>query len=450
MGIDTDLHIDSNALNNIEQERIAQNRKLGLLLILAIFLIGIGFYVIWGMFLNKGSVIFVGEPPFAVTVKNQETVCLEIECRIDLPAQSYNYSVIKDGYYYQNGNLDIVRGDILRIDLDLVYIPGTLQQAERTIFALPVGYSKFTDRLLDISLFAPIDFEGEAVLKKLPKKPGNIVFSQSGEKAMVFEDGKMAIYDTRDFSMKDINSDEATNVSNGDWDVSEQEVYFISHDVIAEKGALKKVCIDASCESENLVYFLRDIEDYEIAVSSNKKFAAILDKTQKTQIIYIIDIVNATRTNVFEGYLLELGDWSDDGEVVVFQGKDLNGDNYYLRAFDTRSGEIVDLGFSGGVKNTSFYAGTMYFLSTQGYSLYGDNEPYLMNFDYTSDDTFDMTFEEEKFILGKWDFQKNEIYFVKDLSEWLTSLPEKIEVSKDGLILRILSAESLYDLRIGE
>jgi hypothetical protein len=469
MDPDTDLKIDSNAMNNIEQDNLRQNRRLGVIVILVILVVGLGFYGVWGMFLNKGNVVFNGEGPFAVTIGNEEMICLDIECEIDLSARAYTYEVTKDGYYDQSGFVDVMRGETARVDLALKYIPGTLQQAERSTFALPVGYSKFTDRLLDISLFALVDagepaIAGEeserAVLQKLPKRPENIVFSESGEKALVFEDKgdgiMVAIYDTEDFSMEDIGVDEASEVRNGVWGASEQTIYFIAHDVVTGKDSLQKICIDSSCEPENLVYFLRNVEDYEIKISPNENFVAILDKTHNLQIVYIIDLVNSTRTNIFEGYLMELGDWSDGGEVVVFKGKNLEGNDNYLRAFDTQDNEIIDLNFNGDIRNTSFYGDSMYFMSTQKHSLHGDNKPYLMMFDdeevFVSDarELLNMDSEEIKFILGKWDFVKNEMFFVKDLSDALSIIPEKIEVNQDGMIVRILSDDILYDLRIKE
>lgn len=460
MDPDTDLKIDSNAMNNIEQDNLRQNRKLGVIVILVILVVGLGFYGVWGMFLNKGNVVFNGEVPFAVTIGNEKMSCLDIECVIVLPARAYSYDASKDGYYDQNGFVDVMRGETVRVDLALKYIPGTLQQAERAMFALPVGYSKFANRLLDISLFALIDIGETEVLQKLPKKPENIVFSESGEKALVFEDegdGVMvAIYDTKDFSMEDIGVDVTAEVRNGVWGASEQTIYFIAHDVVTGKDSLQKFCVDSNCELENLVYFLRNIKDYEITISPNENFVAILDKTQNLQIIYIIDLVNSTRTNIFEGYLMELGDWSDGGEVVVFKGKNLEGNDNYLRAFDTQNNEIIDLNFNGDIRNTSFYENSMYFMSTQKHSLYGDNKPYLMMFDdeevFVNDATelLNMNSAEIKFTLGKWNFAKNEISFVKDLTDALSFIPQKIEVNQDGTIVRILSEDVLYDLRIKE
>ena len=420
--------------------------------------------------------MFSGEIPFAVTIGNEEMVCLDIECKIDLPARAYTYNASKDGYYNQSGFVDVMRGETARVDLALKYIPGTLQQAERSTFALPVGYSKFANRLLDISLFALVDaseHEGDemepavageeserAVLKKLPKKPENIVFNESGEKALVFEDEgdgmTMAIYDTGNFSMENVNVDEDSDVRNGAWGASEQMIYFIAHDVATEKDSLQQICADSSCEPENLVYFLRNVEDYEIKISPNENFVAILDKTQNLQIVYIVDLVNSTRTNIFEGYLMELGDWSDGGEVVVFKGKNLEGNDNYLRAFDTQNNEIINLNFNGDIRNTSFYGDSMYFMSTQEHSLHGDNKPYLMMFAdeevFVSDasELLNMDSEEIKFTLGKWNFAKNEISFVKDLSDALSLIPEKIEVNQDGTIVRILSEDIFYDLRIKE
>jgi len=468
MSSDIDPKIDSNAINNIEQESRLQNHKLGVVIIFVILILGIGFYGIWGMVLNKGTIVFNGETPFDIIIGNIEVGCLDNECKIDLPAHEYDYNVLKDGYYDQNGFVDIVRGETAYIDLNLKYIPGTLRQVTRPMFSLPVGYSKFTDRLLNISLFAVLgenigaDTENtSAILKKLPKKPVNIVFSKSGKKAMVFESGKdgigVAIYDTASFTMKDIYG--IQNMKSGGWGVSEQEIYVIVYDESAKQDVLKRVCLsddnNEDCKSENLVYFLRSIQDYEIIISPNNQFVAILDKTQEAQIVYIIDVVHATRTNIFEGYFVELGDWSADGEVFVFNGKSGDDIDNSLKAFNTKNKQIIDLNFNGDIHNVSFYNKDMYFISTQKYSLYGDNKPYLIKFDNDSLQTinnaselFDASTEEKQLIIGRWNYQTNKTFFVKDLSDALSSIPQKIEVNQNGTILRILSQDILYDLQI--
>lgn len=442
---------------------IENKNKLVAIIILILVPITIGFYVVWGILLNKGDVIFEGQPPFNVSIANENVQCMQASCTVSVGKGLHKYTVSKEGYYPESGSVIVKRGSSETIKLDLKYIIQVLEGQPYNVFALPVGYFKFEDRLLDVTLFH--SFIPSHALKKLPKKIDDIELSPSGKKGIIFESGTVSLYDTLEFTMKTL--DDIPDAKAVSWSSDESRLYTLSFDENSKRESLKKVYLDGSHETENLIFFIRDIDEYILSVSPDENYVAVVDKTFRPEVLYIVDLQKESRTNVFEGYNIESSGWSKDG-LYVFKGTSTEDDiigiwywDSHARSADERSenlalSEIKKLPFNADVKNLDFGEnGNAYFVTTQSYNLSGDVYPYRLDFiemqnPLDAATLFDETVLPENLLLGRWDIPTGEFYLVQNLLEIVPAIPDKIEIGESGKILRMLSGGQTFDIWLAE
>jgi hypothetical protein len=429
---------------------VNKNRLLALL-ILILIIGGIVFWIVWGVVLNKGTIVFsYTRPPYTVQIEQEQKTCLERECEFWLPVGPRAYTITKDGYYEKSGSVNVVRDKKITENILLEFIP---QAAEGTVYKtyqLPAGYSKFLESLKEISLFAELPENLE--LKGLPKIINNLIFSMSGQKALVFEQNKFSLYSTDNASSKEIDALESVSAV---FSKDESELYTVSYDKSAKKYALKKISLNTETPSESLVYFGRDVKNYEIKISDSGGLVALADKTFSPEILYLIDLNAKSRTNIFEGYLIETGSWSASGEIFIFKAKALNenfSSVYYYRA-DDKTLQKLDADIE--LSNFSFIDGQAAFVSSQGYRITNYSVPYSIQFEeMIAPSTIEgITAEDsggKSMILAKWDLTDGQFYLVKDLSGIISTVPEKIELSPDGKTVRMLIEGQIYDIRISE
>jgi len=290
-----------------------------------------------------------------------------------------------------------------------------------SIFSLPVGYSKFKSALDDVSLFE--SFDSGYVLSRLPKRIENIVFSQNGEKAVVFEDDAVSFYDVNSNSLEEILG------LTGGWGsgvFDDLTFYSIGYDEPTKQDALKAVGL-ADGSVEDLVYFIRDIENYELMMGEDT--FAMVDQTSQPNILYLID--QDSRTNIYEAEYLKLADISED--FIAFKA----GENQFQSDFiiyDIQTEQSHILPYRVDEDNFVFDDGYAYFVSDSEdleaslsieNLINSNDEPQIINL-YRMD------------VLAK-------TYDSVALEE-LPELPERIEF-KDG-VLRMKTAENYWDAKI--
>jgi hypothetical protein len=426
--------------------------KLLALLVLILVIGGIGFWIVWGIMLNKGTIVFnFSRPPYTAAIGEEAKTCLSGECEFWIPVGPRTYTITKDGYFEKTGSVNIIRDKKITENISLEFIPQSTEGIKYQIFKFPAGYSKFLNSIVNVSLFA--EFPADHNLKSLPKVLNNIVFSGSGNKAVLFEDNKVSLYSTRDFTLKPLDAikDSMSAVFSED----EAKIYAVSYDEASKKYALKKVYINEDKSAESLIYFGRDVKNYELSISPDETRLALADKTFSPEILYILDLQNNSRTNVFEGYMIENGGWSNAGEIFIFKAKNLTDkfSGLYFYNFSTKSTE--KLTFEALIHNFDFVDGQAFFVTSRGYYISSSSAPYAINFQEQAAPT---TYEEivtdmapeQTSILVKWDIKSNTFYLIKDLTGLITGLPEKIELSEDGTTVRMLIAGQIYDIKIQE
>lgn len=422
-------------------------RKVITIIVLVIILLGIISYVLWIFILNKGSVVFKGSPPYEIALDSGETfLCIQSECSYELEEKDYEYTINKDGYYSKRGFIPLQRFETKLIDVDLAFIPEVLKESNWITFTFPAGYSKFLDRFKDISLFKEIT--EVTVLRKLPKKINDIKFSFSGEQAVIYEDNKVSLYDTENFSLTELT--EISDAKEVVWSNDESQLYTISFDEDAKKDALKKVSLREDKETESLIFFVRDIEDYDLVVSQDDSKIALVDKTFQPEILYIIDLNERKRENVFEGTGIRIGKWSDDSNTFVFSGRENVRDQEKLWQWNNRG--ISEFSFEANISNVTFNNNEMFFISDSPFNIVGFEEPFEIQFFEREEATLTIgeLQEEMKLQLFKWNIEQNKFFLLKDLTGAIDKEPDKIELSENGNILRILTEDILIDITISE
>lgn len=428
-------------------------RKIITIGVLVAIFVAILFYIIWGIILNKGTVVFKSDPDFRISIGNNRELCEASQCEFLIPVGEHEYIIMKPGYYDHRGFVEIRRGGTHIIEPNLYFIPKVLDPEKYNMFELPVGYGKYTDRLKDITLFHNI--EESKRLGRLPKIIENIRFSHSGDYALVFQSGAISIYDTRDFTMQEIPL--KSDVTDAGWASDEKIIYTVKYVQEANKDALVKINME-SLAIQNLLYFPRDIEKYNLSVSPNEEYVALIDKTSRLERLYILSLDQETRTNVFEGYIIERGKWSQDGELYVFSAKSVE-ENENLSAMwvvETHTKNIQKLSFKTDINNTDFSGEDFYFVTDQPYSVKTSDVPYVSTFterEFQIPEVSEILLEQTvplDISLHKLTFDDDKTYFLKNLSEEISVLPEKIEITPNGKIIRLFIKDEYYDIRIAE
>ncbi|MBA4336555.1 hypothetical protein C0416_02150 [bacterium] len=422
-----------------------KNRLLGFAILVLIPLIG-AFYAIWLFFFNNGQIIVEGVPPFSLSINGQDYTCLEMQCSYSFRAREYSYTISKEGYTDESGSVSIQRGKIVLVSYDAVFEAKPLTGVDYPKISLPVGYSKYDDKLLDVSLFHMI--QDGYLLQKMPKQINNIEFSPSGNGAILFEDEAVSYYKTDTFEQSPIEIlKDAYSVA---WNNVEGAIYSIAYDDASKKDALLRVDLSTGVAEKN-VYFLRNVDKYSLSVSKDEKYLALTDTTSDLHILYAINMEDKSRTNVFEGYAIQKGQWSDDGNYYIFSGKADKESAPVLWLMDAQNKKVEMLNFNAFPRLiTSAPGGKFYFVSTEKYSLSGSTRPYFSDFKDDETLTVDDLVEQSLISLHVFDLQDKQTYLVLELSNVIPGVPEKIEANDSGAIIRMLVGEQYFDVKVAE
>ncbi len=422
------------------------NRFLGLVIIGGIVFVGI-VYAIWLLFFNKGQVLVEGLPPFTVRFGEKTASCLEKQCVYDLPAKRYRYVISKDGYFDQEGTIEVERGKQLVISYDATFETKTLLPVEYPLPSLPTGYGKHQDSLDDLSLFHLI--QDEYPLLRLPKKIRDIIFASSGMQAVIFEDDEVSHYDTQTYVQNehDVLADAYTVA----WNAKEDALYAIVFDDASKKDALVRFTLSDG-ELEKEVYFLRDIDEYDLSISPDERYVAIVDKTSKTHIVYIIDREQAKRKNIFEGNAVKVGMWSQNGRYFVFEARTMQPEAEYLWLYDTHTAVIEEMSFYTPLDLMTAAPGERaYIVSSDEYTLSGRTRPYFSDFDKAKQALLlDELTKEPSYSLHFFSFPERQTYFVTDMANSVDGIIKRIEIDKPGSIVRLLVGDYYYDIKVQE
>jgi hypothetical protein len=426
-----------------------KERFLAIVVIIVIILGALG-YFLWNFALNKGTIIFKGNPLYTITVDNKDYDCRLETCELVIKEGTHSYKITKPGYNTLGGSITIARSQKLNINADLIYIPILSKPQTYTVFGLPEGYAKFKERLSAISLFKTYDTDYP--LNRLPKIVENIVFSKSGEKALIFEKDQVSTYQVADYTINKI--EDLAGALNGAFSEDENFFYTIAFDEDAGKAALKRVSFNGET-FENIVFFTRNIDDYNLVISPDQKFAVMADNTGETTVVYLIDLIEKARTNVYEGAIADLGQFTNEENYFVFKARTQVEEKTTMKYLDVISREVMDLPFDGELALFDFSQGPFaYFVSDSAYENRGvfvDFVPEQLE-DLTVEDLFADRIEQAKpSYLFKWDPVLNEYFMIANLDDFFKDIkPIRIEAATEGKEVRFLAEENVYDLALGE
>lgn len=422
-----------------------KNKFFGLLIIGLVMLSAL-VYAVWIMSFNKGQVIFEGVPPFEISIGGNGYTCLQQQCSYSLGAREYSYTISKEGYFDQSGYMDVLRGKSVVVSYEAVFEARPLTGVDYPMINLPVGYSRHEEKLLDISLFHLLQ-DGYA-LQRMPKKLNNIDFSPSGMGAILFEEGSVSYYKVDTFERDKL--DVLTDTYSVSWSAMEDSVYSVIYDEVSKKDALVKVNLaDESVEKD--VYFLRNVNEYTLSISPDERYVSLVDTTFDIHILYIIDREEKTRTNVFEGYAIQEGQWSRDESYYIFSGKSDEDSAPALWMVSSQNKNVEPLLFNVLPQLiTSASNGKFYFVSIGDYSLSGSVRPYFSNFGEQEEALMvDDLVEPTIVSLHMFDAGERQTYLILELSDSIPQVPEKIETNEEGSIVRMLAGDQYFDVKVG-
>ncbi|MBD3156797.1 hypothetical protein GF369_03130 [Candidatus Peregrinibacteria bacterium] len=422
------------------------NRLMGMIILVAMAFVGV-VYAAWVLFFNKGQVLVEGVPPFTIQFNGQAEQCLEDQCVYDMAAKRYSYVISKDGYFDQKGTIEVKRGKQVMISYEATFEAKTLLAVDYPLPSLPAGYANYQDALNELSLFHLI--QDEYQLLRLPKKIRDIVFAPSGTQAIVLEEEAALYYDTQTYEQTDY--DMLADAYTVEWNDAENALYAIVFDDVSKKDALVRMSLsDETVEKE--VYFLRDIDTYDLSVSPDERYVMLVDTTSPIHIVYIIDREEMTRNNIFEGHAVHAGLWSRNGRYVVFEGREKQTDVNHLWLYDTQTAVSSKLTFYTPIElMTAAPEEKAYMVSSDEYTLSGQARPYFSHFDTAKHAlTLDELTQESSYSLHEFSFSDRQTYFVTDISESIDGAIERIEADTPGSIVRILVDDRYYDIKVRE
>lgn len=148
-----------------------------------VFLIGAlvlsAIIVAWTFFLNKGTLVVAGEPPFSFSVRGEKTACNQASCKVKLKKSSYQIIGEKQGYRETTVDIAIERGKSAELSLEFSFIPQV-----RVAGALVLPHARAP---LHASLL------GKTKLENIPHDAEVVEIAESADRLLYVSDGVYAV-----------------------------------------------------------------------------------------------------------------------------------------------------------------------------------------------------------------------------------------------------------------
>lgn len=236
--------------------------------------------MIYAFFLNHGTLIINGEPPFNVAINDFKNInCLDTNCQTTLAPGNYTLTFKKEGYKDLVKDISIPIGGQTKVNADLEFIP-YLSQLDPT-----EAVKIFTSPTLS-----------DAQFKQLPTK--TIFYDQQDKPNIAYinvnpDNNRQTLY-TRSF--QESGSPATTGSAPGQ---------------------------ESTLGPEKMVTsFQRELQSYNIIPDlEDRQKIALIDYTSGQSTLYLIDLKKKTRSNILTMPFIKTVKWLPNSEDLLLEGK---------------------------------------------------------------------------------------------------------------------------------
>lgn len=253
------------------------SRKQAVIFFIFTLLLVIGIFV-WVFYLNKGTIIVSGKPPFTIAVADKEIRCETLSCEIKLTPRNYRILLKKESFFTDIHDIAVHRGDTQQIAMNLQFIPVVKE----------VGPLRLPHP--DAPLLAA--FRDKATLKNFPQNPAQIAFSSSGKTIIFKVDQKMHLYNIADeasFIIRNVQADAPLAL------IGEQAFFLETEN----GGHVLKMVLD-EMRTETVVRFDRPFSNPVLVGAPQGNKLLIQEEKEAAFAYYLIDVEKKNRERLEE------------------------------------------------------------------------------------------------------------------------------------------------------
>ncbi len=263
-------------------------RKIWLIGLIGAVILGV-LFLIWAVVLNRSSIIMHARAPYSITVQGLKTEnCATDECTVVVAPGDYTITLQKTGYKSLTKTVTIPLGSPYSDNILLQFIPvfGTSTLTEKDIF--------------------PADPElGDDALKKLGITPSTKLFFA--------DDNKTFSYIARN-------------------NLFRQTLYLAVMDDQGNVG-----------EPQIVTSFLRDLENFVVAVSPKSDKIAVIDQAPGQATLYMIDREAKNRASLLTYSAIRDMRWLPDSDDFIIQAREKNDSPEYVYLYRWDDGRTTQL-----------------------------------------------------------------------------------------------------------
>ncbi|KKP37904.1 MAG: hypothetical protein UR27_C0002G0080 [Candidatus Peregrinibacteria bacterium GW2011_GWA2_33_10] len=287
--------------------------------------------IIWQFFLKRGTLTLISsaKPPYKVEIKGSKSVfCEDSPCISKHFPGKYAITIIKKDYFPVEKEIEIKLFKTSNYQIKFELIPQINFKKEYIPKIYP---AKIKTNISDISIFSDPDLDPE----KLPKDTSKIIFSSSGEKAIIIAKEKRYIYQK---NQKTEYIRKLPQVNNLIWLPNETEIiYLYKKSNSPNQGVYSYNLVN---NTEELVVFINQpILNYAIIPAPDNISLLLLNLDAKT--IYLINKNIKNRKKISLNIKENIIKWSPDSQKIL-----LNDQGKRLMIFNVENNKINYLSLS--------------------------------------------------------------------------------------------------------
>lgn len=321
--------------------------------------------LVWNFFINKGTLVFVSDPPFEVKIQGASDLkCEKEQCKARLTPRTYTATFSKEGYFDKTVQVPVKRWQTELYEIDFLLIPVIEKRGEIGKIILPEQKKTYTHNLKKISFSALLDQEGKT-FKEYPEDITNILFSNNAEKALIFtETNKVFVYNFEKNKIDEINFKE--NNLDLIWGQDTETLIVLTSKIGAKDQVLHQMSINDGKET-NITYFPREVKEAKLYLSLDGEKIILVDQTKEVRKIYFIDIAQKNKKYISEIDQEVLGiKWADSNKHVAIITENLQTEETGIWLFDIEKEFLKKLDFMAPEHAITWLNDRIVFLANKG------------------------------------------------------------------------------------
>ncbi len=232
--------------------------------------------------MNKGEVIFTGNPPFAIKrglFTDKE--CTSDQCSLKLAPGFYHFELSKEKHIPVQVDVQINRWETVEKKVEFSLEPQIKEVGNSGQIVYPAGTKRIEiGQDIPLASFQKNKFD----LSAYPKPIQKLSFSRNANSAVLFDGKESALFDLLTNSVIFSRKIEQIDLTAG---LKPDSILYLSSKTAATDQILYQITGESE---EQIVTFPREIKTARVFVNPENKTVTVLDLTERDNKIYIVDV----------------------------------------------------------------------------------------------------------------------------------------------------------------